>query len=131
MQKYIAVRLKSVHHGLTGFSIQEAKVINYSLEKRDPALKNIMESLLELGLEFNIDGCGIYWFHIDDDRDLEFYRSLREVEFVFSTEWLDGKKAGIRGYSGMAYVDACTAIAKELSIKDQSRDIAYAIPSVA
>ncbi len=131
MQKYVAVRLKSVHHGLTGFSIQDAKVINYSLEKRDPALKNIMESLLEIGLEFTIDGCAIYWFHIDDDRDLEFYRSLREVEFDFSTQWFEGKKAGIRGYSGMAYVDACAAIAKELVIKDQRRDIAYAIPSVA
>ncbi|BFM16859.1 hypothetical protein R50073_30420 [Maricurvus nonylphenolicus] len=131
MQKYVAVRLKSVHHGLTGFAIQEAKVINYNLEKRDPALKNIIDALLEQGLEYTVNGCGIFWFHIDDERDLAFYESLREVEFAFSTEWLDSKKASIRGYTGMEYVDACAAIAKELTIKDQSRDINYEVPSVA
>lgn len=131
MQKYVAVRLRSAQHGNVGFSLQKATVINYSLEKRDPALRNLTEALYTLGLEYKLGGCALHWFHIDDKREPEYYLNLREVEFAFTTEWFDGEKARIRGLAGFEYIDACADIAKSLTIKDQQRDVAYKLPSVA
>jgi len=49
-EKIIAIRLKSIYHGKAG------------LEKRDPALRNINEALLDNGLAYDIDGCGCTGF---------------------------------------------------------------------
>ena len=131
MEKYVAVRLRSQHHGQIGFSLQNANVINYALEKRDPALKNLAEALYEKGLEYSINGCNLYWFHIDDTREPSYYLNLREVEFAFTRKWFELEKARIRGYSGLQYIDACADIANNLTVKDQTRDISYELPSVA
>lgn len=131
MQKYIAVRLRSEHHGQIGFSLQNASVVNYALEKRDPALKNITEALYEQGLEYKVGDCRLYWFHIDDEREPDYYLNLREVELAFSREWFEAEKARIRGFSGLEYIDACTAIARSFQIKDQTRDVTYQLPSAA
>lgn len=130
MQKYVAVRLRSAQHGNVGFSLQNANVINYLLEKRDPALRNVTEAMYSLGLEYKVGGCAMFWFHIEDHREPDYYLNLREVEFAFSAEWFDGEKTRIRGLSGFEYIDACEEIAKTLTIKDQARDVNYTLPSV-
>ena len=37
-----------------------------------------------LGLEYQIDGCNLYWFQIDDEHSVDFYQRFREIELVFS-----------------------------------------------
>lgn len=131
MQKYVAVRLRSAQHGNIGFSLQKATVINYLLEKRDPALRNMTEALYARGLEYKVGGCSLYWFHIDDERDPASYLNLREVEFAFTIEWFEEEKSRIRGLSGFEYIDACAEIASRITIKDQQRDVSYSLPSAA
>jgi len=127
-EKIILVRLKSFYHGKTGFDQQGADVINAGLEKRDPALRNINEALLDQGLVYEVDGCGLHWFLIDDDRDVDYYLGLNEVEIAFDAAWFDTQKARIRGYAGIRYYDACVAIAQSFPLKDQQRPINYTLP---
>lgn len=128
-EKIIAVRLKSIYHGKAGFDLQGAEVLNAGLEKRDPALRNINEALLDNGLAYDIDGCGLHWFLIEDNRDVNYYLGLNEVEIAFETDWFEAQKARIRGYSGVRYYDACADIARTFSLKDQQRPIDYTLPA--
>lgn len=127
-EKIVAIRLKSIYHGKAGFGQQGAEVINAGLEKRDPALRNINEALLDHGLVYDIGGCGLYWFLIDDRRAVDYYHGLNEVEIAFDVDWFEAQKARIRGYSGVRYYDACAAIARAFSLKDQQRSISYTLP---
>lgn len=129
MKKHIAVRLKSYYHGETGFQYNGATVVNSALEKRDPALKNITEELHNQGLAFDIDGCSLYWFQIEDDKTCDFYNHFNEVEVVFESDWFDSQKARIRGMAGKMYYDACAEIARNVTLKDQSRPISYSLPT--
>ncbi|WP_439136335.1 hypothetical protein [Pseudomaricurvus sp.] len=123
------MRLKSYYHGETGFQYNGAAVVNSALEKRDPALKNITEELHNLGLVFDIDGCSLFWFQIDDDQTCDFYHRFNEVEVVFESEWFEAQKARIRGMAGTMYYDACAEIARSVVLKDQSRPISYSLPT--
>lgn len=129
IEKYIAVRLKSVYHGKAGFTQQGAVVLNSGLEKRDPALHNITEVLCDNGLAYKIDGCALHWFLIEDKQDVDYYLGLNEIEVAFERSWFETQKARIRGYSGMRYYDACAEIAKAWSLKDQQRSIGYSLPN--
>lgn len=130
MLKHIAVRLQKAHHADIGFSQKNAKVINASLEKRDPALKNLTEGLHARGLEFVVDGCSLYWFQIEDDRPPSFYAALNEVECVFGSAWFEAEKDKIRHMSGTRYFDASAGLAEQFDIKDQRRRIDYDVSLV-
>ncbi|TQV84018.1 hypothetical protein FKG94_04955 [Exilibacterium tricleocarpae] len=131
MLKHIAVRLQKVHHAEIGFSLKNAKLVNAALEKRDPALKNLLEGLNRNGLEYVVDGCDLYWFQIEDERPLSFYASLNEVECVFDSSWFETEKEKIRHLSGVRYFDASAGLADQFVIKDQQRAIDYDISLVA
>ena len=130
MLKHIAVRLQKLHHAEIGFSAKQAKIINASLEKRDPALKNLIEGLHNKGLEYTVDGCGLYWFQIEDSRSLNFYAVLNEVEYIFESNWLEAEKDKIRHMSGIRYYDACIDLASQFVTKDQTRLINYDVSLV-
>jgi hypothetical protein len=125
----IAVRLKSFYHGNAGFEYQGAKVLNSGLEKRDPALRNITEALYDRGLNFDVDGCALHWFLIEDDHDVNHYLTLNEVEVAFEADWFEAEKSRIRGFTGARYFDACSDIAASWPLKDQSRQICYTLPN--
>ena len=131
MLKHIAVRLQKAHHGEIGFSLKNATIVNASLEKRDPALKNLVEGLNRKGLQYTVDGCDLYWFQIDDQRPLSFYAALNEVECVFESDWFEAEKEKIRHMSGIRYFDASAGLADHFVIKDQQRAIDYDVSSVA
>ena len=131
MLKHIAVRLQKVHHAEIGFSLKQAKLVNAALEKRDPALKNLLEGLHRRGLEYTVDGCDLYWFQIDDERPLSFYAALNEVECVFDSDWFEAEKEKIRHMSGIRYFDASAGLADGFEIKDQKRAIDYDVSLVA
>ncbi|BFM06437.1 hypothetical protein [Halioxenophilus aromaticivorans] len=131
MLKHIAVRLRKFHHGQLAFNINESTVVNANIEKRDPALKNLLEGFLNNGLEYTVDGCDLYWFQIDDEHPLSFYEPLNEVEVVFESEWFENKKDSFRHMAGMKYFDASAGLANQFTIKDQQRKIAYQLDSAA
>ncbi len=127
MKKHVAVRLKSYYHGEAGFQYNGATVVNSALEKRDPALKNITEELHNLGLAFEVDGCSLFWFQIEDDHSVEFYLTFNEVEIAFESDWFEEQKSRIRSKAGNQYYDACAEIARDFAFKDQSRSIQYKV----
>lgn len=131
MKKHVAVRLKSYYHGDAGFQYNGAIVVNSALEKRDPALKNIMEELHNQGLAFEVDKCKVFWFQIDDDKPAEFYTNFNEVELAFESEWFEAQKVRIRSMTGNQYYNACADIVKGFVLKDQSRLINYKVPTKA
>lgn len=131
MLKHIAVRLQKPQHADIGFKIKNSTVINASLEKRDPALKNLTEGLHNKGLEFVVDGCALYWFQIEDQRPISFYAALNEVECVFESAWFEAEKEKIRHMSGIKYYDTSAGLADIFEIKDQARRIDYDVSSVA
>ncbi len=125
-EKYIAVRLKSIHHGEDRFSASDCKIINSRMEKREPALKNITDALYDLGLDYEIDNHALFWFLIDDDQSVDNHRCYGDVEIAFEARWYDAEKARIRGYTGIHYYDACVELAKAFAVKDQTRLISAA-----
>ncbi|GAB2190738.1 hypothetical protein [Sessilibacter sp. MAH2] len=131
MLKHIAVRLRKFHHGQLAFDLNNSTVINAAIEKRDPALKNLVEGLINRGLEYTVDGCDLYWFQIDDDHPISHYAPLNEVEVVFESDWFEQKKESFRHMSGLRYFDASAGLAEEFKIKDQSRKIGYQLDSAA
>lgn len=131
MLKHIAVRLRKFHHGQVGFELNNSTVVNANIEKRDPALRNLIEGLISRGLAYTVDDCDVYWFQIDDEHPLSHYQPLNEVEVVFESEWFEREKESFRHMSGMKYFDASAGLADQFELKDQKRKIAYQLESAA
>jgi len=131
MLKHIAVRLRKFHHGQLAFEMNNSTVINANIEKRDPALKNLIEGLINHGMDYTVDGCDLYWFQIDDEFPVSHYQPMNEVEVVFESEWFEQKKESFRHMSGMKYFDASAGLAADFALKDQNRKIAYQLESAA
>jgi hypothetical protein len=125
-EKYIAVRLKSIHHGEDRFSADACTIVNSRMEKREPALKNITDALFDLGVEYEIDSHALFWFLIDDDQAADEHQCYADIELAFEASWYDAEKARIRGYTGIHYYDACVELAKAFTLKDQTRLISDA-----
>ncbi len=125
-EKYIAVRLKSIHHGEDRFSAEACSIVNSRMEKREPALKNITDALYDLGIEYEIDSHALFWFLIDDDQAVDEHLCYADIELAFEASWYDAEKARIRGYTGIHYYDACVELAKAFTLKDQTRLISDA-----
>ncbi len=125
-EKYIAVRLKSIHHGEDRFSAEACTIVNSRMEKREPALKNITDALFDLGIEYEIDSHALFWFLIDDDQAVDELLCYADIELAFEASWYDAEKARIRGYTGIHYYDACVELAKAFTLKDQTRLISNA-----
>lgn len=125
-EKYIAVRLRSIHHGEERFSAAGCTIVNSRMEKREPALKNITDALYDLGVEYEIDNHALFWFLIDDDQAVDERLCYADIELAFDASWYDAEKARIRGYTGIHYYDACVELAKAFTLKDQTRLISDA-----
>ncbi|BFM14796.1 hypothetical protein R50073_09790 [Maricurvus nonylphenolicus] len=125
-EKYVAIRLKSIHHGEERFSAKGCTIINSRMEKREPALKNITDALFDLGLDYEIDKHSLVWFLIDDDQSAEEHLCYVDIEVAFEACWYEAEKARIRGYTGIHYYDACVELAKGFTLKDQTRLISDA-----
>jgi len=130
--KHIAVRLKRFSDSEVAFRYHESHehkrhLVDANIEKRDPALRNFTEGLLENGLSHIVDGCRMYWFQIKDANPLEYYQQMNEVECVFDSDWFEEQKKRIRYYQGAQYVDQCIQLAKQFTIKNQERKIDYVI----
>lgn len=125
-EKYVAIRLKSIHHGEERFSAKGSTIVNSRMEKREPALKNITDALFDLGLDYEIDKHSLVWFLIDDDQAAEEHLCYVDIEIAFEASWYEAEKARIRGYTGIHYYDACVELAKGFTLKDQTRLISDA-----
>lgn len=113
-EKYLAVRAASSTAAKDLLENDGAHVINYALEKRDPALRNVSESLLDLGMEYRINNQTIHWLLIEDELSVEDHLSKPYVEIAFSSNWFEKEKERIRQLRGIAYLDACLEIAQKL-----------------
>lgn len=130
MKLLIAVRLRSVYHGKTGFEFRGASIIDYHIEKRDTALKNIHQSLLSQKMAPAVDGCQLYWFLIDSNDALKgehYFLTFNEVELCLPVADFEMTKSAIRGFKGVAYLNACEDYANQFLVKDQARKIQYDI----
>ena len=130
MKLFIAVRLRSVYHGKAGFEFRGASVIDYHIEKRELALKNIHQALVPQKLAIDIDGCQVYWFLIDsqdEQKDKDYFLRFNEVELCIPVADFEVTKNAIRGLKGVAYLNACEDYAAQLRVKDQQRAIQYDI----
>ncbi len=130
-KKILAVRLKRISDAKSGFEHKGSVLLNSGLERRDPALKNLFEALFDRGLSYDVHGCGVYWVLVEDEHSIQHYLNINEVELGFDADWFEQEKAKIRGLSGVGYFNACAAMAKEFSIKDQGRTINYRLPERA
>lgn len=111
-----------------GFEYQGASVIDYHIEKRDPALRNIHSAVVGSKLETEIDGCQVYWFLINTNNEqngVDHYLNLNEVELCIPAADFTAFTQSIRGLKGVPYLDACDAFTESLPIKKQSRGISY------
>ncbi len=130
--KYIAVRLHRISDADVAFSVKKShkhkrKLVATRVEKRDPALRNFAEGLEKKGLQAIVDGCALYWLQIEDENSLEYYQNMNEVECVFSSEWFNNFKKGIRYFQGAQYVSECEKLAARFELKDQNRKINYVL----
>lgn len=130
--KHIAVRLKNIRDIKIAFGYKEShehkrELIDSNIEKRDPALKNLVNELFDRGLAYTVDNCSLFWLQIKDENTLEYYLGKNEVEVVFDSQWFDEQKARIRNFNGINYVEACGALADQFTIKNQEREIDYEI----
>ncbi|WP_439134746.1 hypothetical protein [Pseudomaricurvus sp.] len=112
--KYLAIRATSGSAAKERLENQGAQVINYALEKRDPALRNISDALLNLGLEYRLDNQTIHWVLIEDNLTTEEHRACSHTEIAFYADWFTEEKNRIRQLRGTAYLDACSLIAQKL-----------------
>lgn len=128
--KIVAVRLRKISDAEIAFAPNEAhknqrKLVASRVERRDPALRNLVDGLEKNGMQYIVDGCALYWLQIDDQNSLEYYQRMNEVECVFSCEWFDQFKKNIRYFQGMQYVDECMRLANQFYVKNQLRKIDY------
>lgn len=112
--KYLAVRAASGTAAKDFLESRNARVIDYALEKRDPALRNISESLLDLGMEYWINDQTIHWVLIEDSLTSEEHQANDRIEIAFYADWFAAEKKRIRQLRGAAYLDACSLVAQKL-----------------
>lgn len=110
------------------FRHQRAIIVDSSVEKKDPALKNLAEGLHDRGLAYGIDGCRIIWLVVEDNHEVNFYRQFNEVEIVFTQAWLEQRKALVRHLSGVDYCGTTIRWAEEFQLKPQDRALVYRVP---
>ncbi|MGH1371509.1 MAG: hypothetical protein ACRBBW_05710 [Cellvibrionaceae bacterium] len=110
--KLLAVRAKNSADALSKLGAKGSRVIDYAMEKRDPALKNFALALLDQGLEFRQDKQLLYWTLIDDERTTQDIENWEFVELAITQSWFEEEKRKIRELKGIAYIDACTKLAR-------------------
>lgn len=121
--KLLAVRGKSACEAASKLSGKGATVVDYSIDKRDPALRNFALALLDRGLEFRLKEQLVHWVLINDNRPATEIEQWKSIELVISQIWFEEEKKKIRELKGIAYIDACTQLAECFDLKDQSRDL--------
>lgn len=119
-EKLLAVRAPSANAAADQLSHQGINVVNYSMEKRDPALKNVADALFNMGLEFRRENQLLHWVLVNDQRREAQLLECSFIELVLTCAWFDDKKQKIRGLKGEAYINACTDLARQLDLKNQT-----------
>ena len=115
-RQILGVRSTSALQAREWLSAQGVTIENYAIEKRDPALRNLAEALLERGVEFRSEGRALEWFLISSEQPSSELLQLPAVEVAFSVAWFDEQKAHIRRLKGGDYIDACGVIAGRLPL---------------
>lgn len=128
MKLIIAIRALNSSKAAQALSAQGATVIKSSFERSEPALRNFVEGFHARGLSYDIQGYGVYWLLIDDEKSPDYFQTCCAVECVFTETWLAEKSQKVRYLKGIAYCDATSAWADEFLLKDQQRDIDMTFP---
>ncbi len=115
-RQILGVRCSSATQAREWLITQGISIENYAIEKRDPALRNLAEALLERGVEYRTEGGTLEWFLISSEQPSSELLSLPAVELAFSVDWFENRKAHIRRLKGGDYIDACGAIADHLPL---------------
>lgn len=123
MQKYLALRAKKLNFAKKALSAVGCDVLNSNVERIEPALRNLAEGLHKKGMVYDIDGCGVFWVLVDDERSVESYQDFSAVECVFSEGWYREQAQKVRYLKGMAYCDATEAWAEGFELPSQQRVI--------
>lgn len=116
--KLLATRGKNAAEAASKLTARGVTVIDYSIDKRDPALRNFALALLDRGLEFRIEGQLVHWVLINDSRATTEIQQWKSIELAISQIWFDEEKRKIRELKGIAYIDACTKLAEHFDLKD-------------
>ena len=93
------------------------------MEKRDPALKNLGEALLDLGLEYKLGSQTLHWLHLKSDQSSAEILQHNAFELVICGRWFEQEKHRIRRLKGIDYIDGCAKIAASLPLKNQARTL--------
>lgn len=112
--KLLAIKAKNPTEALQKLIERGSTVIDYAIEKRDPALKNLALTLLDQRLELQQNTLRLHWVLAEDPRNIIEIEDWDCVEFAITQAWFEEEKRRIRELKGSAYVDACTQIAKKL-----------------
>ncbi len=115
------------------------RLINWNIERRLPALRNIIEFFRATGslpayrtldanqsagnrvAEAKLPDCRLYWCEIESELAPEQWASAAEVELVLVKERFDAFLQSIRSRAGSAYIDACEAFARQLTVTGTSK----------
>lgn len=127
-KKYLMFRTHTLRDALWVMDHQDASVVNSSMERRDPALRNLIEGMQQRGLQHEVDGCPLHVFLIEDERDTDYYDQFNEVEACFDADWFDREKAKVRFMKGAAYHDVTSGWSSQFALKNQKRSIDYTPP---
>lgn len=121
MKLILAIRAKNTQCARQVLTQGACEVIKSRLESQDPALRNMVDGCLALGVPCEREGQGLHWFLIDDQvRSPVGWLAVAEVEFCFSAAWLRQQAMQIRYLKGVAYCDAAAAWAQFLPVHDHS-----------
>ncbi|MYM62169.1 hypothetical protein [Pseudomaricurvus sp. HS19] len=118
-RQILGVRSSSAVQAREWLSGQGISIENYAIEKRDPALRNLAEALLDRGVEYRIEGRALEWFLVSSEQPSSELLLLPGVEVAFSVDWFESRKAHIRRLKGGDYIDACGAIADHLPLRQR------------
>jgi len=124
---FIAVRLQRSADARYGLSRHNTELLDSNIEKRNAALKNMISFWIDHGVEYQVDGCSLFWLEVEGPHSAEYFLHHNEVEFAFSAQWYKEQESGIRGRAGVAYYDACASIASAIPLKTQDRSINYSV----
>ncbi len=141
MRLILALRLFSEWHAKAGIEktteqgVQRGSLINMHVERRYPALNNMIKYFSSVGclpayrqgelLRYEngkkiVEGIGdarLYWCEVESCMPMDYWNAAQEVELVVSKDDFDRFALSIRGRAGAAYVDACEEYARALPVK--------------
>ncbi len=121
-ESYLGIRATSIETGVKQLENTGIAVDNYAMEKREITLKNVADALLDRGLAHRVDQRYLYWVLSSSEIDAPTPEQQKLIEVSINKAWFDAQKRHIRRLKGIAYLDACTSIARLIPLKGQSEN---------